>query len=98
MSFLKKLFGAEPEPSRAKSEEEQAPPGIQMETLAQQLAVEPFAKLNYWRLPDREQANKGLSAHGKADRRRSDGCCYRWKRLDDGKLWQGDAHTSKAPN
>ncbi|GEM_PF-357357 len=50
MSFLRKLFGTEPKGPK-KPPDEKAPRG-EMYTLAPELVVEPFGKINYWNLPN----------------------------------------------
>ena len=50
MIFMRKLFGTEPKGPQ-KPPDEKAPRG-EMYTLAPELVVEPFGKINYWNLPN----------------------------------------------
>ncbi|MCB9078367.1 MAG: hypothetical protein H6631_12280 [Anaerolineaceae bacterium] len=54
MGFLQRLFGGSASETRQdkSSGANQPPPGARMQTLATQLVVEPFSKINYWDLPD----------------------------------------------
>lgn len=54
MGFLQRLFGGSASETRQdkSSGTNQPPPGARMQTLATQIVVEPFSKINYWDLPD----------------------------------------------